>query len=110
MQHAVARPRRRRGYPTPVVLLPWIVALGILVGAPVWAHFAAPPQGGVPPPGSAGALVWGDGVFSRPATLDAWLRVHGVEYRRWAKKHPAAVALITGRTAPPPKTAVVTRK
>ena len=95
----------------PVVLFPWLVALAILVGVRVWAQFDAQPQGGVPPPGSAGALVWGNGVFSRPATLDAWLRLHGVDYRRWAKKHPAAVALITARPAASPRSAVVvTRK
>ena len=50
-------------------------------------------------PGEDGALIWGDGVFANALELEAWLRVRGVSYRDWARKHPAAVKLLA--PAPP---------
>ena len=46
------------------------------------------------PPGTTGALVWGDGVFANKLELEAWLRIRGVSYESWARKHPAAVKLL----------------
>ena len=45
-------------------------------------------------PGQAGALVWGNGVFANRLELEAWLRIRGVSYESWARKHPAAVKLL----------------
>ena len=38
--------------------------------------------------------MWGDGVFANKLELEAWLRIRGVSYESWARKHPAAVKLL----------------
>jgi hypothetical protein len=50
-----------------------------------------------PPPGTHGSLVWGDGIFSNQAQLQAWLRIHGASYSEWVKTHPAALQLVRPR-------------
>ena len=52
-------------------------------------------------PGQPGLLVWGDAVFANPLELEAWLRIRGVSYAQWARRHPAAVKILTD---PPAKT------
>src|SRR5918996_885071 len=74
-----------------LVLLPWFVTLGLLG---VSAAIAFVPREATlrdpTVPGQTGALVWGDGVFSNALELQAWLRIRGVTYAEWARKHPAA--------------------
>jgi hypothetical protein len=82
------------------VLLPWLAAFAILLGAAAFALWPREAELRDPPkPGADGALVWGNGVFTNALDLEAWLRVRGVSYHDWAVKHPAAVALL----APGPK-------
>ena len=80
------------------MVLPWAVTGAILVGAAVFALFPREVKPERPPPGSPGALVWGDGQFTNALELQAWLRVRGVSYKTWARRHPAGVKLV----APPP--------
>jgi len=46
------------------------------------------------PPGKPGLLVWGEDVLSSEPEMRLWLSVHGGSYRRWTKRHPAAVRLV----------------
>lgn len=80
------------------VVLPWGLTGAILVGAAVLALMPRGVKTEQPPPGSPGALVWGDGLFTNALELQAWLRVRGVSYKTWARRHPAGVKLV----APPP--------
>ncbi|MEO5576941.1 MAG: hypothetical protein ABIR67_07925 [Gaiellaceae bacterium] len=84
------------------MLLPWIVTLGLLTGTAAYVFWPSEPELRSPvKPGRDGALIWGDGVFANALELEAWLRIRGVSYRQWARKHPAAVKLL----APGPKPA-----
>ena len=80
------------------VVLPWGLTGAILVGAAVLTLMPRGVKTEQPPPGSPGALVWGDGLFTNALELQAWLRVRGVSYKTWARRHPAGVKLV----APPP--------
>jgi len=50
------------------------------------------------------SVVWGDRVFLTPKPLAGWLRVRGVSYSAWAKRHPPANRVLKRedrrRTAP----------
>jgi hypothetical protein len=88
--------RRRRPWQ---VLVPWLVTALILVATGVVAFWPREAELRNPErPGVEGALVWGDGVFTNALELEAWLRVRGVSYKQWARRHPDAVKLL----APPP--------
>ena len=81
------------------VLLPWLLTGLILVATGVVAFWPREPELRNPGrPGEEGALIWGDGVFTNALELEAWLRVRGVSYKQWARRHPHAVKLL----APPP--------
>ena len=82
------------------VYLPWALTLAILVVTAVVVLLPRTAGTDQPPPGRAGLLVWGNAVFSSPLELEAWLRVRGANYPTWARRHPAAVKLLT---APPAK-------
>ena len=86
-------PKRRSRLPWQV-LLPWAVAAAILVVTLVVAFVPGGLKGDPSPPGQTGALVWGDGVFANKLELEAWLRIRGVSYESWARKHPRAVKLL----------------
>jgi hypothetical protein len=90
-------PKGKTRFPWTVVL-PWGLTGAILVGAAVLALMPRGVKTEQPPPGSPGALVWGDGLFTNALELQAWLRVRGVSYKTWARRHPAGVKLV----APPP--------
>lgn len=79
------------------MVLPWAVTGAILVGAAVFALFPREVKTERPPPGTSGSLVWGDGVFSNALELEAWLRIRGVSYKTWARRHPAGVKLVAPR-------------
>ena len=85
---------QRRSKPPWQVLLPWGIALAVLVTTALVAFLPRAIESDPSPPGTAGALVWGDGVFANRLELEAWLRIRGVSYESWAKKHPAAVKLL----------------
>jgi hypothetical protein len=86
------------------LLLPWLVPAVILAATAVAIFWPRPVESTPAAPGQAGLLVWGDGVFANPLELDAWLRIRGVTYAEWARRHPAGVKIITSppgtRTAP----------
>jgi hypothetical protein len=44
--------------------------------------------------GTPASIVWSDRVFSSEAELAAWLRRRGIDYGRWVRSHPAAVAIL----------------
>jgi hypothetical protein len=50
----------------------------------------------VPP---VSAIVWGDRVFQTRRPLAGWLRVHGVDYSVWARRHKPANRLLGRRPA-----------
>ena len=45
----------------------------------------------------ATVVVWGDGSFTNRRGFKMWLEAHGGNYRRWAKNHRAAAAVLSGR-------------
>ena len=85
---------QRRSKPPWQVLLPWGIALAVLVTTALVAFLPRAIESDPSPPGTTGALVWGDGVFANRLELEAWLRIRGVSYESWARKHPAAVKLL----------------
>jgi hypothetical protein len=94
-----AHPQRVAQKPQPrfpwTVVLPWAIAIAVLIvtaGAVLWPRSVGTEQ---PPPGQAGSLVWGDAVFTSPLELEAWLRIRGGSYATWARRHPAAVKILT---------------
>jgi len=87
-------PKRKTRLPWTVVL-PWGLTGAILVGAAVLALMPRGVKTEQPPPGSPGALVWGDGLFTNALELQAWLRIRGVSYKTWARRHPAGVKLVS---------------
>jgi hypothetical protein len=89
----VAPPKRRSRVPWQVVL-PWAVAAAILIVTLVVVFMPGGVKSDPSPPGQAGALVWGNGVFANKLELEAWLRIRGVSYESWARKHPNAVKLL----------------
>lgn len=98
------RPRPRSGFPWNV-FLPWALTAAVLVVTAVAVFWPREVGTDQPPPGQAGSLVWGDAVFANPLELAAWLRIRGGSYATWARRHPAAVKLLTDppvpKTAPP---------
>lgn len=82
------------------VVLPWALAAAILVGTAVLAFLPREVKARPAAPGHSGALVWGNGVFANALELEAWLRIRGVSYKTWARRHPAAVKIIAPRPAP----------
>jgi hypothetical protein len=84
------------------VLLPWVVTAAVLVATAVAIFWPRPVEGTPAAPGQSGLLVWGDGVFANPLELEAWLRVRGVSYAQWARRHPAAVKILTAPPQSPP--------
>ncbi len=92
-------PKRRSRLPLSV-LLPWALAGAILVGTAVLAFVPREVEARPAAPGQPGALVWGNGVFANALELDAWLRIRGVSYKTWARRHPAAVRIIAPRPVP----------
>jgi hypothetical protein len=49
-------------------------------------------------------FVWDDRVFFSKASLARWLRSRGSRYAAWARRHPAAKAVLEGLPPPPPHT------
>ena len=92
-QKQVVPPRRGSRLPLQIVL-PWAIAAAVLVATAVVAFLPRAVKSDPAAPGQAGALVWGNGVFANRLELEAWLRIRGVSYESWARKHPAAVKLL----------------
>ena len=72
------------------LVLPFAVLVGVAIFATYFRHVPRKP----PPPGTRGALIWGDGVFSNRVEVKAWMTLHGASYRVWARHHPAALQLL----------------
>lgn len=84
--------RGPRSWPAYVWLaLPFAILAGVAVFG-VLSPYTLNQKPGAP--GQVGALVWGDGLFSTPAQVRAWLKEHGASYEAWAKAHPAAVGMV----------------
>jgi hypothetical protein len=49
-------------------------------------------------------VVWADRVFSSPAQIRRWFRLHGLSYKRWSAAHPQAVAVLEHRKLAVPVT------
>ena len=79
------------------VFLPLVVPFAVLIGVGVFGALTPFKHDAGPPPGSPGALVWGDGIFANTFELKAWLKLHGASYGAWAEQHPAAVTLVKPR-------------
>ena len=76
------------------LFLPLAVPFAILIAVAVFGVYRHHSRSGAPPPGSQGALVWGDGIFARTPEMRAWLRLHNGSYLAWATQHPAALRLL----------------
>src|SRR5215203_2130795 len=92
------------------VLLPWAITGAILVGTALYAFVPTTINSNPAAPGESGALVWGDGLFTNPLELQAWLRIRGVTYKEWAQKHPAGVKLLAPQPVPLAKKSKVVAK
>ena len=97
--HSQPAPVRRGRLPW-TVLLPWGITGAILVGTGIYAFVPTKIESNPAAPGESGALVWGDGVFTNALELQAWLRIRGVSYRDWARRHPAGVKLLAPQPVP----------
>ena len=94
------RPKSEPRFPWSV-FLPWALTAAVLVVTAVALLLPRAAGTDQPPPGQPGLLVWGNAVFSSPLELEAWLRVRGASYPAWARRHPAAVKLLTDPPATP---------
>ena len=92
------------------VVLPWAITGAILVGTALYAFVPTKIESNPAAPGESGALVWGDGLFTNPLELQAWLRIRGVSYKEWAQKHPAGVKLLAPQPVPLAKKPKVARR
>lgn len=95
-----ARPRKGTGR-SKTVFLPLALPFAVLAGVAVFGALTPYHRDAGPPPGQAGRLVWGDGIFANRVELRAWFRLHGGSYRAWARRHPAALRLVKPRAHPP---------
>jgi hypothetical protein len=73
-------------FPSAVVVAALYIGTGTLMPA-------AEPKADPP----ATVVVWGDGSFTNRRGFKMWLEAHGGNYRRWAKNHRAAAAVLSGR-------------
>jgi hypothetical protein len=71
--------------------VPFVILAAVAVFSVAYPSTFAKPRG----PGSAGSLVWGDGIFANSSELRAWLKLHGSSYEAWAKMHPQALKLVS---------------
>jgi hypothetical protein len=76
------------------LVLPFVLALLLLVGTTAYGLLRPGTHVHPPAPGSTGALVWGDGIFAKRVELKAWLALHGASYDKWRQTHPAALRLL----------------
>lgn len=77
----------------------------MLVGIAL-ALVAAGAANGAPKPAG---VTWGSVHFTDPGKLGSWLSGRGVRYSDWARRHPAALYLLT-HAAPPARPPVATQR
>ena len=63
------------------LIVPTMIVLGIAIFE---TRVVYPP----PADGPTQGIVWGDHTFATRADFARWLRVRGVPYRVWARRHP----------------------
>ena len=68
------------------------VLMAVLIRTIVHTLRNVEPVHATKPPVSS--VVWGDRVFVGPGSLGHWLKVRGVGYSVWAKRHPPANHLL----------------
>jgi len=85
----------------PRLLIPFAIALLVVVGVAVYGFVRPHNHVQVTGPGTTGKLHWSNGVFTSRAELRAWLNAHGKSYAVWAKAHPKAVEMLPAETAKP---------
>ena len=76
------------------LLLLLVVPCIIFAAFVLWARAEYPGLSKPDPPGQPGRLVWGEDVLSCEPEMRLWLSAHGGSYRRWQRRHPAAVRLV----------------
>jgi hypothetical protein len=77
----------------------------MLVGIALALLAAGAANGAAKPAG----VTWGSVHFTDPGKLGSWLSRRGVRYSDWARRHPAAVYLLT-HPAPPAQPPVATQR
>ena len=90
---------RRKASSLPYVLGGIVLAVILAVLVVSIAHtlkHVKPVKASKPP---VSAVPWGDRVFLGPGTLQHWLKVHGIAYSVWAKRHPPANTLLQKQKA-----------
>lgn len=94
----VRPPRQSR--PRPLRLfLPLALPFAVLAAIAVFSALTPFSYTPGPPPGTPGALAWGDGLFANTFEVKAWLTLHGASYPAWKRHHPAAVRLLKAQPA-----------
>jgi hypothetical protein len=85
----------------PRFLVPFVLALAVLLGAAVYGMVRPHNHVQLKGPGTTNKLHWGGGVFTSKTELRAWLNAHGKSYAAFARAHPAAVRMLPAETATP---------
>ena len=85
----------------PRFLIPFAIAVVVLLGAAVYGVVRPHSHVELKGPGTTNKLHWGGGVFTSRAELRAWLNAHGKSYAAFANAHPAAVRMLPAETAKP---------
>jgi hypothetical protein len=88
-----------------IAFVPLALAILMFVGLGVYSVVrpVGPTPRGPVGPGSPGALVWSNGIFSDRPEMRSWLHFHGVTYKAFAKHHPQAHAFLPPKSRPLPK-------
>jgi hypothetical protein len=88
---------------TPALLL--VLTVAIAAAGVTWLKVANtirhPDPLAIPDRPPIAGIVWANRVFLDQRALERWLEGHGRSYDVWARKHPAAVALLSGRRQSP---------
>jgi hypothetical protein len=95
--------RWRSSAVTPALLL--LLAAAIAAAGVTWLKVAKtirhPDPLAIPDRPPIAGIVWSNRVFLDQQALEKWLEAHGRSYADWARKHPDAVTLLSGRRQSP---------
>jgi hypothetical protein len=98
MAQPVVTPKARQH--SGLVLLPLALPFAILAAVAIYSVVMPATPSRAPAPGSRGALVWGNGIFTTRVELKDWLTLHGGNYEAFATAHPHALKLLAARSRP----------